>query len=57
MQLKINKISLWVVHLSVLINILFLIADFTFPKNEEEIFLEHVYTKGTDSRRSKTSYY
>ncbi|MBA5792270.1 hypothetical protein H1R17_07860 [Flavobacterium sp. xlx-214] len=48
-----NKISLWIVHLSVLLNILFLIVDFTFPKSEEEIFLEHVYTKGFDSRRSK----
>jgi len=53
MHLKINKVSLWVVHLLVLLNIIFLIADFTLTKKEEEIFLEHVYTKGTDSRRSK----
>lgn len=53
MQSKINNVSLWVVHSLVLLNIFFLIVDFTFPKYEEEIFLEHVYTKGTDSRRSK----
>src|SRR5690606_6965702 len=53
MQLKINKISLWVVHLSVIINLLLVIIDYTFPKHEEEIFLEHVYTRGFDSRKSK----
>lgn len=53
MQIKFNEISLWVAHLLVILNILLLIANYTFPKNEEEIFLEHVYTKGFDSRRSK----
>lgn len=53
MRLKFNKISLWIVHLLVILNILLLIANYTFSKNEEEIFLEHVYAKGFDSRRSK----
>jgi|SRR5690606_22230136 len=53
MQLKINKISLWVVHLSVLLNILLLIADFTFPKNEKEIEIIDITTNGRDSNKSR----
>lgn len=53
MQLKIHKISLWVVHLSVLINILLLIADFTFPKKEEEIEIIDISTNGRDSNKSR----
>lgn len=53
MQLKINKISLWLVHLLVLLNILLLIANFTFPKNEEEIKIIDITTKGRDSSKSR----
>jgi len=53
MHLKINKVSLWVVHLLVLLNVIFLIADFTFPKNEEEIKIVDITTKGRDSSKSR----
>lgn len=53
MNLKINNISLWTVHLSIFLNVIFLIADFTFPKYKEEVILEKVYTRGSDSRKSK----
>lgn len=53
MKRDINKYSLWFVNTLALLNVFFLIADFTFPKTKTEIFLDKVTSRGVDGRKSK----
>lgn len=51
-----NRVILIIVHLSFLLNVLLLVANFTFPKTAEKIYLEDVSSKGRDSHKSRKLY-
>ncbi len=53
MKKKINKYSLWFVNVLAVLNIFLLVADFTFPKTQTEIFLDKITSRGVDGRKSK----
>jgi len=53
MKKKNNKYSLWFVNVLAVLNIFLLVADFTFPKTQTEIFLDKISSRGVDGRKSK----